>query len=204
MNFLAGALAAIIHAYVSILKVRIYYHPDITDDDMKRALFAFWHGRQFLLVPFFSHLNLSILAELSWVGEIQARVLKRFGYGLVRGSTKRKPVRVLLQMKAVAESGSTLALAVDGPRGPIHISKPGIIFLAQKLAHPIVPISVSAERAWYVKNTWDRYMLPLPFSTCLIAFDKPIRPGDGYLSTDLDKQLLRWQERCERICGQVS
>lgn len=201
LNFLADTLVLITYVYISMLRIRIYYHPEITEDDMRKALFAFWHGRQFLLVPFFSRLNIAILADLSWAGEVQARLLKRFGYGLVRGSTKRKPVRVLLQMKAMAEAGSSLAFAVDGPRGPIHVSKPGIVFLARKLEHPIIPLATSAKRAWYLKGTWDRYMLPVPFSRCLIAFGKPVHPEDEYTGPDLDGQLLQWQDQCDRICG---
>ncbi|MBN2415871.1 DUF374 domain-containing protein [bacterium] len=202
MNVLADAMVLLTHLYVSMLKIRIYYHPGITDDDMRKALFAFWHGRQFLLVPFFSRLNIAILADLSWAGEIQARVLKRLGYNLVRGSTKRKPVRVLLQMKAVAEAGSSLAFAVDGPRGPIHVSKPGIVFLARKLDHPIIPLATSADRAWYMKSTWDRYMVPAPFSRCLIAFGKPVYVSEEYAGTDLDTRLLQWQNHCDEICRQ--
>ena len=69
-------------------------------------------------------------------------------------------------------------MAVDGPRGPGRIVKPGIIFAALKLGVPIVPTTTSARPALLFKSAWDRYLLPLPFSRGLILMGLPWHPGE--------------------------
>ena len=63
---------------------------------------------------------------------------------------------------------------VDGPRGPAGVVKNGLIRTAHAADAVIVPFYVSADRAWYFKS-WDRFMLPKPFSRVRLRFDKKIR-----------------------------
>ena len=137
-------------------------------------IYAFWHGRQFLL--FYTHRdsNIVIPASESRDGEIQAGVLERFGFGVVRGSSKRKGAQAYMGLMKALRNGKSIALAVDGPRGPIYEVKQGITSLAGKLGKPIVPVVVSAKRSWILEKTWDKYMLPKPFTECVIMYGEPI------------------------------
>jgi len=93
---------------------------------------------------------------------------------------------------------------MDGPSGPVHQSKPGILFLAQKLGYPIVPVAASADRAWVFVNTWCRYFLPKPFSRCTIGFGKPLWEATevGSLTpAKLDRILVDWTNRADRKVG---
>jgi hypothetical protein len=140
----------------------------------KNIIYAFWHGRQFLL--FYTHRNSGIVipASESRDGEIQAGILGRFGFGVVRGSSKRKGAQALLGLVDALRSGKDIALAVDGPRGPIYEVKQGITYIAGKLGVPIVPLSMAAKRGWVLNKIWDKYLLPMPFTQCLILSGKPI------------------------------
>jgi lysophospholipid acyltransferase (LPLAT)-like uncharacterized protein len=140
----------------------------------KNFIYAFWHGRQFLL--FHSHRDSGVIipASESRDGEIQAGILRRFGFEVVRGSSKRKGDRALLGMVDGLRKGKNVALAVDGPRGPIYEVKQGIAYLAGKLNKPIVPVIASAKRYWILEKIWDKYLLPVPFTTGVIIYGDPI------------------------------
>ena len=58
---------------------------------------------------------------------------------------------------------------VDGPRGPAGQVKAGVIRMAHASNAAIVPFYVSADKAWYF-NSWDRFMLPKPFSRVVLRF----------------------------------
>jgi lysophospholipid acyltransferase (LPLAT)-like uncharacterized protein len=140
----------------------------------KNFIYAFWHGRQFLL--FYTHRNSHIVipASESRDGEIQAGIIGRFGFGVVRGSSKRKGAQAYIGLMKALKNGKCIAIAVDGPRGPIYEVKQGITSLAGKLGKLIVPVVVSAKRSWVLEKTWDKYVLPKPFTECVIMYGEPI------------------------------
>jgi len=148
--------------------------PDRLMSERENFIFAFWHGRQFIL--FHSHRNTGIVipASESRDGEIQAGILRHFGFDVVRGSSKRKGDRALLGLVDGLRRGKTIALAVDGPRGPIYDVKQGVTYLAGKLGKQIVPVATSARRFWILEKIWDRYMLPAPFSAAVVMYGDPI------------------------------
>lgn len=152
-------------------------------------IYAFWHGRQFLLIP--SHRGSGIVLPVSESrdGEIQAGILKRFGFGIVRGSSKRKGARALMGLVDALRNRKSIAISVDGPRGPIYEVKQGITYLAGKLGLPIVPVTTSARRAWRLEKVWDKYLLPKPFSECIVLYGEPIMVN-GTDEDELEKKRL--------------
>jgi lysophospholipid acyltransferase (LPLAT)-like uncharacterized protein len=140
----------------------------------KNVIYAFWHGRQFML--FHSHRNSGVVipASESRDGEIQAGILKRFGFDVVRGSSKRKGDRALLGLVSGLRKGKDLAIGVDGPRGPLYEAKQGVVYLAGKLDKPIVPVTTSARSFWILEKIWDRYLLPKPFTRGVVMYGDPI------------------------------
>jgi len=138
------------------------------------VIYAFWHGRQFLLFHNYRNSGIIIPASESRDGEIQAGVLQHFGFDVVRGSSKRKGDRALLGLVDGLRKGKNIALAVDGPRGPIYEVKQGITYLAGKLNKPIIPASTSAKRFWILEKIWDKYMLPVPFTRGVVVYGEPI------------------------------
>lgn len=140
----------------------------------RNIIYAFWHGRQFLLFYAYRNTGIVIPASESRDGEIQAGIIGRFGLGVVRGSSKRKGAQALLGLVDALRSGKDIAIAVDGPRGPVYEVKQGITYIAGKLSIPIVPLSVAAKRAWVLEKIWDKYLLPVPFTECVIRYGDPI------------------------------
>ncbi len=148
--------------------------PDRIVASGKNVIYAFWHGRQFLLFGCYQGTGVVIPASESRDGDIQASILKRFGFEVVRGSSKRKGDRALLGLVDALRNGKNIALAVDGPRGPRYEAKQGVLYLAGKLDKPIVPVVTSAERYWILEKIWDKYLLPKPFTKGVVMYGEPV------------------------------
>ena len=125
---------------------------------------------------FHTHRDLGVVipASESRDGEIQAGILTRFGFEVVRGSSKRKGAQALLGLVDGLRRGKHIALAVDGPRGPLYEVKHGVTYLAGKLDKPIVPVITSAKRFWILDRIWDKYLLPVPFTRAIVMYGEPI------------------------------
>ncbi|MBN2358845.1 MAG: DUF374 domain-containing protein [Deltaproteobacteria bacterium] len=206
-SFVTGLIACglwlFIWLYFKTLRVEYVYHPDFDREQRDRVCYGFWHGRQFLLVPSFGWVHPAIMTDISWMGAIQAKILRRFGYVVVRGSSKRRGAQALLEVKQELEAGRSAAFALDGPRGPIHQAKPGIVFLAQKLGYPIVPLLASAERAWELDN-WCRYQLPKPFSRCWVGVGQPFSPAQfdrDAAVQECNRRVNCWLAELDRRAG---
>jgi lysophospholipid acyltransferase (LPLAT)-like uncharacterized protein len=84
-----------------------------------------------------------------------------------RHQALRKMINHLKQYKEV------VIVTPDGPRGPRYEMKPGIVVAAKETAAAIIPFSWSANRFWQLK-TWDKLILPKPFSTIKVTLGPPI------------------------------
>jgi lysophospholipid acyltransferase (LPLAT)-like uncharacterized protein len=201
----AWAAAGLIAAHSKLIRVALDDHPDLVSLDEGRALYGFWHGRQYLLVHAFRNRGIAIMTDLSWAGEIQTRILTRLGYVTVRGSSRRQAGRALAAMKRAIEEGHPAAFALDGPSGPAFRSKPGILYLAAKLRRPIVPVATSARPAWVLRNTWCDYLIPLPFARCRVVRGAPIREAaQGSLSAEeLDRAVAALTDEADRAVGRT-
>jgi lysophospholipid acyltransferase (LPLAT)-like uncharacterized protein len=172
----------------------------------KKAVFAFFHGRQFLLVHLMRGRGIGVIASLSRDGELQARTLGGLGFSIVRGSSSRGGVRALLGIVRLMAKGRHVCFAVDGPRGPLHRVKPGVIFIAKRSGSPILPLAAAAGPSWVFARAWDRYQLPRPFARGVVLFGEPWTP-DGDMAEaamerdalELERRLLALQEEAERL-----
>ena len=71
---------------------------------------------------------------------------------------------------------------VDGPAGPFHEVKNGVIKVAKKTGAAIIPMT------WYSPNksmlnlpTWDKFQIPMGFTKIVNLYGEPI-----YISEDAD------------------
>lgn len=173
LSFIGGVILSLWSRTVTIRFVN-REAPERLHAEGRNFIYAFWHGRQFLLLHAHRKTGVVIAASESRDGEIQAGILKRFGYEVVRGSSKRKGDRALLGMVDGLRKGKDIAIAVDGPRGPIYEVKQGTAYLAGKLKKPIVPVITGAKRCWILRRIWDQYLLPVPFTQGVVIYGDPI------------------------------
>jgi lysophospholipid acyltransferase (LPLAT)-like uncharacterized protein len=168
-----------------------------------RVIFAFWHGRQFPLVYTWRSRDVAILTSLSRDGTLQSLVLGGLGYHIVRGSTSRGAVRGLVGIIRAVEEGRDAAFAVDGPRGPYHEVKPGVLYLARRTRLPVVPITSAVRRARVFTDAWDRYLLPYPFSPTVVAYGTPLTVPPEADETTLGALGGQLGERLEELTGRA-
>jgi len=158
----------------------------------RRFIFAFWHSRILLISYLYQGWNAAVLVSQSQDGEFIARVVQRQGHEPIRGSTTRGGLRALSQMiKSLKEKSRPAGIIPDGPQGPRFKVQPGIIMLAKKTGFPIVPVTYSASRL-KVFNSWDRFILPIPFAQCRIVYGDPVRVpanADSATTSDCSRQL---------------
>ncbi len=150
-----------------------------------KPVFAMWHD-QFLPCAFL-HRNENVvsIASDSKDGDIAAHVFKKWKYNIVRGSTFKGGVKAALNaIKTTKEIGTTFAITVDGPIGPRHIVRSGAVFIAKKLDNVIIVATIKPRR-FKRFNSWDRFILPLPFTKVDVYYSKPI-----YLSIDTTKESI--------------
>lgn len=137
------------------------------------VLYAFWHARMVTLA--FSHRFRGILIMISESqdGEFIARPVSQLGFQPVRGSTTRSGMRALFDMVRRIKSGYDGAITPDGPKGPRHVVQIGTVLIAQRAGVPVIPIIPAAERCWRL-HSWDRFIIPKPFSRAAILHGAPI------------------------------
>lgn len=171
---LSRAVGALLLLHRSTLRVRLL-HRDRFEDLSSRGvpiLFALWHGRMFLSIQVHRNQGIATMASLSKDGEIIARWLERNGYVVARGSTSRGGGAAFKEMVRSMRSGRPAALTVDGPRGPARVVQPGVVELARLTGAWILPITFSSARPRFLRS-WDRYLVPLPFSENVVAYGEP-------------------------------
>jgi lysophospholipid acyltransferase (LPLAT)-like uncharacterized protein len=135
-------------------------------------LFALWHGRMFLSILEHRGQDIATMASQSKDGEIIARWLTRNGYVVTRGSTTRGGGQALRELVRHMRRAHHAALTVDGPKGPPRAVQQGVVQLAKLTGAWILPITSSCSHPRFL-SSWDRYLLPLPFSRAIVAYGEP-------------------------------
>ncbi len=175
----------------------------------KPIMVCVWHGR--LVFPsWYIRLkitNLHAIASHHSDAEIMARILKHWGYGLIRGSTKKGGKAVVLEMAEVFRNGGIVAVTNDGPKGPPRIAKAGSTGLAIKYNVNMVTITGSATKFWQMKS-WDRFMLPKPFGRIDIMVSPPLEIATPPANNEEEVKLLsdymnHYQDEVDRMTGKI-
>ncbi len=110
------------------------------------VIIAFWHSRQLMMPLCYGGSRLSILISEHRDGELIHRIVRRFGFDTVRGSTTRGGARALRQMARLGRARADLAVTPDGPRGPRCVAQPGVVELAKLTGQPIIPLTFAASK----------------------------------------------------------
>lgn len=162
------------------------------------VLFALWHNRIFTMPAVWArtggkHRKTVILTSASKDGTTLAVALDYFGLGAIRGSSSRRAVMALIGMKKALNEGFDVCITPDGPKGPRYQVQPGVMKIAQTTGAPIIPIHIRYGSAWCFRS-WDRFVLPKPFSKVSIHFDEPIHIAKNLSEDDFEKSRLQLED----------
>lgn len=166
------------------------------------AAYALWHRQEVLMIYLHRGMNLCGMVSKSKDGEYMARILLRFGFSFVRGSTSSGSAMALRGLIKAARDGYSIAITPDGPKGPIFKAQPGLVLTAQKAGIPIVPAACALSRK-LVLRSWDKYQFPLPFGRIEAVYGEPIfiSPADSVASKvlELENSLNALTEEAEKL-----
>ena len=138
------------------------------------AIYVVWHARLLLLPYLYGHRGARVLISRSRDGDMVARLVRRFGFVVVRGSSSRGGAGGLRGLARALGEGHSVILVPDGPRGPAETVKPGVVTLARMTGAPVVPLAFAASAEWRTRS-WDGFRIPKPFARCVVRFGPPLR-----------------------------
>ena len=167
--------------------------------ERRPIVFALWHGDMLALLYQHRREGVSVLISEHRDGELIARVADSLGFRTVRGSTTRGASRALVGLARELRDGHDIAVTPDGPRGPARSFAPGALIAAQRARAPVIAVGMAAKRAWRL-SSWDRFVIPKPFSRVCIAYSDPVlldaaNPRAAAQETARFQQLLLEVER---------
>lgn len=167
-------------------------------DTGKPVIPCYWHQHHFICAQYLRRfiprgIKLGFLISPSVDGEVPARIAKRWGAQVIRGSTTRTGAQAMRDMyNLIVKQRVSPVTTSDGPQGPLQIFKIGDILLAQLTQAPLVPLSYAADRYWQLRS-WDRFMIPKPFARIVICIGQPYAVPKGIAAEDLEPQRMAMQ-----------
>jgi lysophospholipid acyltransferase (LPLAT)-like uncharacterized protein len=176
----APALYCLVRALWASCRIRVVHvgHGRGEPSPDRLILPCFWH-QQLLLCTFHLQDLVRHGFRLGWLispsrdGELAARVARHWPIRVIRGSATRTGLKAIrgLHRVMVGDRVSPVMLP-DGPHGPPRRFKPGAIMLAQLTSAALVPMAAAVDRGWHL-GSWDRMMIPRPFSRIVIVRGEP-------------------------------
>ena len=193
---LVWLVGSLLNAYGQLFlmtsRLRIQAHPEVerlVREQRVPVIYALWHSHV-LFVPLFRTYErraVSVLLSAHRDAQIVGVAARLRGIRLVFGSSTRGGAKAYLQLLAVLKGGESVVMTPDGPKGPAEQAKSGVIHLAQQSGCAIVPVALGCSRLHRLKS-WDRSLLPLPFSKAVFELGKPM-----YCPSEAPLELLQQQ-----------
>ncbi len=201
--FLAGTLGPLVLKSLGMTWItrgsRASYYYQRLFGSGTRAVYSIWHCDIMLLGYFSRNEGIRVLISEHRDGELSARIIRKMGFGAIRGSTTRGGLQALLTVdKILKEEGVfDLAFTPDGPRGPRKKLQKGVIYAASRTGFPLIPIGTAVDRYWEI-GSWDRLRIPKPFSRCYINIGPEIHVPPNLKKEDLDPYREQVEESMVR------
>lgn len=152
--------------------------------DFQNGIVVFWHGFMLPVWKYFGKANPTGVVSMSKDGEILSRLLQKWGYSLIRGSSSRRGKEVLEDI--ISKSFQNLVLMTpDGPQGPRFGMKSGAVVAAARAEVPIYLCGVNISNKYIFENSWDKFQFPLPFSRIALTIAEPVN-----IEKTTDKDLI--------------
>lgn len=165
----------------------------------QQIIFGAWYMRKLLK----RGIKVGFLVSPSKDGEIAANVISSWGGTVIRGSETRTGAQAMRDMyMLIAKDKVSPAINSDGPQGPLHVFKVGDLMLSQFTRAPLLPLAYATSSAWYL-NSWDKFIVPKPFSRVAIVIGEPFVTPKGLLPEDLEPQRLQMENTLKDLTKQA-
>jgi len=183
----------IISGYMQLQKYGTHIY-EINNNYLKPCIYAMWHHDQFCIYGVGNKDKVSILISNSADGDIVAYAVEGLGFKTVRGSSGRQgAIESTLKMVELLEQGESVAIMVDGPSGPLHNVKNGVVRIAKMSGAPIIPMGWYCNQLNFVNlPSWDNMTAPIGPCKIVNLYGDPIYvPKDATpeIESEVRKQL---------------
>ena len=173
-------------------------------DEGKPFLVCFWHNRiAMMCFAWQSKVPFSMLNSGHADGQMVAGVVAYYGIGGIKGSTSKGGVSAIRNIIRAVRSGHTVGITPDGPKGPLYKVSPGTAAIAKLAGIDIIPVTYATTRCIQL-NTWDRFLVPLPFSKGVFMWGNPIRVTKDMQDTDIlqavEQTMHRITQEADHLC----
>ncbi len=172
--------------------------PDEHRRRRQHVIIAFWHGRLLMMAAGYRGEKGVALISLHHDGELISRTVKYFGLKSIRGSTTRGGFSAMRELLRAYQERYDIGITPDGPRGPRYRVQDGIIELARRTGMPIIPLTFNASRKM-VFQSWDRFLLPYPFSRGVFIWGEPLLVPRQMDSHEFERKRHLLERRLEEI-----
>jgi lysophospholipid acyltransferase (LPLAT)-like uncharacterized protein len=166
------------------------------------GIIAFWHNRilgtTYNYFRLFGDKQIVALISRSRDGEYATRIQEVFGTIPVRGSSNRVNVDAVKKIVREIKAGKNCAITPDGPRGPRYSVQNGALVIATLANAPIIPVCYDCTKK-RVLNSWDQFIVPLPFGKMVFVFGNPIFTRDGSRKIAVDQLRVVLKDELDRI-----
>jgi lysophospholipid acyltransferase (LPLAT)-like uncharacterized protein len=143
----------------------------------KGNIYVFWHSCIFPLAYIFRRSQTTALISSSNDGKRAAAIAAKWNIDVVYGSSSKQGFTAFRQCLKTIKANKNMVVTPDGPKGPREVVKSGVAHLAILSGAPLVPLAIHPTNYWRLKS-WDRMIIPKPFSKVLIKSSGIIIPGD--------------------------
>jgi len=159
---------------------------------------AFWHGT--MMLPWYLHgaPNFAALTSKSKDGDLLAKILKKWNYQVVRGSSSTGGDVALGIMVDYAKNNYSIAITPDGPRGPRQIFKAGAVITAKKTGIPVVLAGVAFRRKNFLSN-WDKFEIPHFFTTAKVIYSDLIYVNSNLTYEETSEVISKCDSELNRL-----
>lgn len=176
------------------LRLEIENHSGVADwagQPRVATIFLLWHNRVLSLPPLWWKVcgrfrDPVILSSPSKDGAIVEAAMGIYGMKAVRGSSSRRGAAAIIELRHLIREGKDVCVTPDGPKGPRYVFQPGVVKLAESTGAPLIPVNLVCESAWRLK-TWDRIVIPMPFSKVRMVFAPAINIPRGLSAEEFEQ-----------------
>ncbi|MGQ0535179.1 MAG: DUF374 domain-containing protein [Methanobacteriota archaeon] len=157
------------------LTCRIETGGDAETRSRGRVIYAYWHENVwslFVWLLFEGRGHVWMQHPARFMKPVH-NTLDLMGIEKVLGSQGEEGRRAADAVAGLVADGASTAMGVDGPRGPVHELKKGILHTALKSGAGIVPLRFEYGAAFRLP-TWDRKWIAVPFSRLRVTAGGPV------------------------------
>ena len=187
---------------VDLTSRKIFLNREQEDQAREQGTFtmACFHGTMLYPIYYGRRYPGVIMVSRSWDGDLIDRCIRHWGFDTTRGSSSQGGKEALAQLIHLVKTKNYCSgLAVDAPRGPAQQVKMGTLIIAREAGHPVLPLLCWTTRHIQF-GSWDHMILPLPFSTIVLAFGKLTKVPEGLRRSE----YLRLRQDIENDMIEVS